>query len=129
MKNVNPLTILLASLLLVVIAVYSVGASKEKLATAKEDLVTYKNVASSFQSQYISYSDKKAIKKSLEKIIRSSQLKNARILDRNKIIKIEISSVNISRAQKFLNKLFNKKFNVKKVEILQNRIMIEIGTI
>jgi hypothetical protein len=115
MKNVNPLTILLASLLLVVIAVYSVGASKEKLATAKEDLVTYKNVASSFQSQYISYSDKK--------------LKNARILDRNKIIKIEISSVNISRAQKFLNKLFNKKFNVKKVEILQNRIMIEIGTI
>jgi septal ring factor EnvC (AmiA/AmiB activator) len=129
MKNVNPLTVLFASIALVLIAFYSLQNAQNNLASSKEDFKNYMQIASTFKNQHSSYSNKTKITQKLQKIIKSSGISNANIINQNKMIKVELKSLSIKQIEKFTNKIFNEKFHIQKLQVTKNSIVLEIGVV
>ena len=129
MRHTNPLTILFGSVIIFFIAIYSLNIAKKEKIEAKKEFIKYKNIATDFQSRYNKFSNKKSIKKSIEKILKSSNISNANILESKKIITIQIGSLNIRQIDKFINKFLNESFNIVKFEVAKSKIIIQIGVI
>ena len=129
MRHTNPLTILFGSVVIFFIAIYSLNIAKKEKIEAKKEFIKYKNIATDFKSRYNKFSNKKSIKKSIEKILKSSNISNANILESKKIITIQIGSLNTKQIDKFINKFLNESFNIVKFEVTKSKIIIQIGVI
>lgn len=129
MRSINPLTLLLSSVLLVFIALYLVKNNNNTFQLSKQELSKYMEIATKFQVQHQSYSNKTKIMQKLQNIAKTSGMPNVNIISQNKVIKLETKLSNVKQVEKFINKLLNEKFNIKKLAISEDKIIVEIGIV
>ncbi len=129
MNKLNPLYILVLVFTILII-------SFVKLNDVKKDYALESSLVNSFDEKAIVFNDykktwfnEKVTIGKLESILKSSIFKNEKILKtQNKnLIKVKIESSNPKILDKFLNRILNEKFLIKKLDINKRSIFIEIG--
>ena len=129
MKNINPLFLLIASLIVLFIAIFSFNKAQKQLLIEQEEYQEFKQLSLRYNKQRDTFSNGTNIIKRIQKLLLNSNIRNAEILHKNKKITIKISSLNINLVQKFINKILNERFNIIKLNIIQDKITLEIGVV
>ena len=129
MKSINPIFFLLSSIVILFIALFSFDKAKSNLKIEVLEYQEFKELALVYNNKRIFFSDKKSITKRVQQILSSSNIKNASILQKDKKIILRITSINTTMVQKFINKILNEQFNIIKLEILKNKLTLEIGVV
>lgn len=127
MKNINPLFLTISCIMILFIAIFSQDSAKNNLELQKKEFEEFKLLAVKYKTQKQSWSDKKVITNTIQKILKSSGIKNANIIQKDKLIIVQMVSLNITQIQKFINNLLNEKINIKKLDLTNNKIILNIG--
>jgi hypothetical protein len=129
MKNPNSLLILLSSIVVFCISLYSFGEAKHDLDGKKKEFVEYKEVALKYKENYQNYSDGAFIVNKLQFITKDLGIKTAHISQDEKKIIFIASNLSKPSFQVLFTNLLNENFNITKLEIQTNSISVEIGVL
>ncbi|MCK5294806.1 MAG: hypothetical protein KAJ49_09150 [Arcobacteraceae bacterium] len=127
MKNINPLFLTIACAIILSIAIFSLDSAKKSLKVEKKEFEEFKQLAVKYNTLQKHWGDKKLIIENIQKILKSSGIRNANIIEKNKTVVVQIVSMNITQVDKFVNKLLNERLSIKKLEITKNKIILEVG--
>ena len=126
---INPIFLILSALFILGISLFNISEEKINYKIQKAKFIEFKNLALKYGEYQQNYSDKKFIIKRLEKIISSSKIINANILQESKSITIKLNNLKVNQINKFVNTILNQRFNIIKLKITTNNIILEIGII
>ncbi len=130
MSRINPLYIVAIITSLLLISLYILN---QNINIFKQKQNEYKQIqikAKEYKDFNTSWNNKKNISKTLDNILKNRLFLKEKILRVNTLnsIKIKIQSKNQKVLNTFLNKILNKKFIIKKLNLTKNYISLEIGT-
>jgi hypothetical protein len=129
MKNVNVVFLLASSVMVFLISIYSFGESKHNLDEKKKEFGEYKDVALKYKENYENFSDEVFIQKKLKKMADDFGIKTAHISQKEKTIIFVATNLSAQSFQVLFTSLLNENFNITKLEIQTNSILVEIGVI
>ena len=129
MNKTNPLFILLVSFIIVLMSVFFLIQEKANIKNAEIEYNDFKIIALKYQDKQNSYHDANKIIKSLESIIKKSNVKNVNITQEKTKIVLIIQKSNTRILDNLMNKILNHKFNIKKLELTNNSLRIEVGLV
>jgi len=129
MKNPNSLFLLVSSIVVFFISIYSFGEAKHDLDGKKKEFVEYKEVALKYKENYQNYSDGVFIVNKLQFIAKDLGIKTAHISQNEKTIIFIASNLSKPSFQVLFTNLLNENFNITKLEIQTNSISVEIGVL
>ena len=129
MNKLNPLYILVLVFTILVISFIKLEDLKNNYNTQSSYLSSFDSKAKLYNEHKKTWFNEKNVAKKIDIIIKSSVFKNEKILKtQNKnFIKIKIESPNPRILDKFLNRVLNEKFLIKKLDIKKRSILMEIG--
>jgi hypothetical protein len=127
MKKIDRLYMLIFSVTLLLISIISYNLSFNNLKTLEVELIDINNIGIEYSNTKKDWGDRKQSILTIEKIIKSTNLKtiDKKIL-KNKI-KIKIENVSLKTMDKFVNKILNAKLNIIKLNITKNSVELEVG--
>jgi len=126
MNKTNPLYILLLFIVLFIVSIIKYNQNNTKL----QEITLQYNQANQLAKQYNENNkiwNNKNISSDIKKLAKSLNISTIQITTKNKITTIRISSLSTYLINKFINKLLNKKWNINKLKITNNFIMVQIS--
>lgn len=129
MKNVNIAFVLASSVVVFFIAIYSFGEAKQTLDEKKKEFNEYQEVALKYKENHENYSDEVYIEEKLKKITKDLGIKTTKITQKEKTIIFEATNLSTISFQVLFTTLLNENFNVVKLDVQMNSIIMEIGVI
>lgn len=129
MKRLNPLYLISLFITIVIISVFLLQQEKINFKEKNQELLDYKVKAKEYKSLKESWTNEKFVNSSLEQILKNKMFANQKITksNTNELIKLKIESDDSKILDSFLNKILNKQFVIKKLEIEKRFINLEIG--
>jgi hypothetical protein len=126
MNKINPLYILLFSIVLFIFSIINLNTANDGLSKIKEQSKEYLQIANKYNALQNAWGQNKP-KKKIEKILQLSNIQNANIITNNKSIKIIIKDTKLNLIDKFMNKILNETIKVKKFTLTNNSLDLEVG--
>ena len=126
---INPIFLILSSLFILGISLFSISGEKINYKIQKEQFIKFNKLASKYAQYQQNFTNKNAIVKRIEKIISSSKISNSNIYQDKKSITVKLNNLKVNQIDKFINTILNQRFNIVKLEITTNKIIVEIGII
>ena len=129
MKRLNPLYLISLFITIVIISVFLLQQEKMNFKEKNQELLDYKVKAKEYKNLKESWTNEKFVNSSLEQILKNKMFANQKITksNTNELIKLKIESDDSKLLDSFLNKILNKQFVIKKLEIEKRFINLEIG--
>jgi len=124
--NINPLFLLLMSITILFISIYSLNIANKNIIQEKTNFLEYKLMAVEYSKLKKSWSNIDNQKNIINKVILSSRIKNASINMKNDVIKVKIKNISTKKLNSFVNKILNKKLNISKFYLNNNSIEFEV---
>jgi hypothetical protein len=129
MKNINITFILLSSVVVFFIAIYSFGEAKQTLDEKKKEFSQYQEIAQKYKENHQNYSDDVYIEEKLNKITKDLGIKTSKITQKEKVILFEASNLTAMSFQILFTTLLNENFNITKLEVKTDSIKMEVGVL
>lgn len=129
MSRINPFYLITLFLLLFILSLFSLNKEKESLKNIENEKKELYKLSQEYKDYKNSWFDKKQIEQRVSRIIKSITFKDEKILtsQTKNIIKIKIESQNEKILEKFLKRVLNEKFIIKKLEVKKESMYFEIG--
>lgn len=129
MKRLNPLYIISLFITIVIISIFLLQEEKVNFKEKNQELLDYKIKAKEYKNLKESWTNEKFVNSNLEQILKNKMFANQKITKSatNELIKLKIESDDSKILDNFLNKILNKQFVIKKLEIEKKFINLEIG--
>ena len=127
MKKLDPLYVILLSIVVLIVSIILFNSSIKKLNKSQDELKNISLIAINYSNMKNDWNDKKNTIIKIDQIIRSLKIKRIDKKITNKKIKIKIEDVSSNNLDKFINKVLNKKLNILKLDITNNSINLEVG--
>jgi hypothetical protein len=123
MNRVNPLIVLLISVLIFIISFITLNTTKNNLEQNQEEFIKFKQTA----DKYIAINntwDKEELEKKIKIVAKLSKLENIFIQPKDNNLNVIVMENDLSKIDKFLNNLLNKNFIIKEILISKNYVQI-----
>jgi len=119
MKQINPLYIILLLVVILFVVLFKLMQTKTELHEAHNSFYKSKDMVHTIVDLRQSWDNKKSTKNTLTRILKSSQLRNAGIVQRVKRDQIELhaSSMDSKTASYLINRLLNEPFSIRSMKI------------
>jgi hypothetical protein len=127
MNKVNPLFVLIVTIIILFISIFYKQQEQQRLSILNEDYKSLEIVAKKFTSMDKSYQNSEHIMKTIENVIGKSNIKNVDITKNKSKIILEIKNSNSRSLNNFVNKVLNEKLNIKKFQLQEDKLLIEVG--
>jgi len=127
MKKLDPLYVILLSIVVLIVSIILFNSSIKKLNKSQDELKNISLIAINYSNMKNDWNDKKNTIIKIDQIIRSLKIKRIDKKITKKKIKIKIEDVSSNNLDKFINKVLNKKLNILKLDITNNSISLEVG--
>ena len=126
---INPIFLIVSSIFILIISVLNLNSQKEIYIKEKQKFEKFDTLAFKYSMLQTSYNNKKIIIKNIQSIIRLSKINKSNIQEQNNTIIVKLTNLKTKQINKFVNNLLNKRFNILKLEVSTNKIVLEIGII
>ncbi|MEA2019872.1 MAG: hypothetical protein U9N59_15680 [Campylobacterota bacterium] len=126
MTRINPILILTLSVVIFIISFSSLHKNQQQLSSEIDNFNSLIVIANKYKGLKKEW-DTKNIEAKVKKIARLSNIKNISFSDKKKIIKITIKDEKIHSVDRFINKVLNDNFIIKKLNITKDTTIVEIG--
>ena len=129
MKRLNPLYIISLFATIFIISIFTLNKEKENFKEQSEQLNVYTIKAKEYKNLKESWTNKDFVNSNLAQILKNKVFVNEKITKTStkELVKIKIESSDYKILDNFLNKILNKQFVIKKLEIEKSFINLEIG--
>jgi len=129
MNKLNPIYILALVITLFIVSISMLNSKKEQFHSLDKEAKTLSVKAKDFKVYKNTWFNQQKVSKKLDLILRNSSFKNEKILKtQNKnTIKVKIQSNDPIVLNRFLNRVLNERFALKKIDIQKRSISFEIG--
>ena len=129
MNRLNPLYIILLFVTIAFLSFYSISNEKKLYSEKVDEVKTLQTKALEFKSLVNTWTNEKYINNTLDEIFKLPIFANQQVtkIVTKEAIKIKIESTNPQVLDLFLNKILNKQLIIKKLELDENSINLEIG--
>lgn len=129
MNRLNPLYIILLFATILFLSFYTTSNEKNLYIEKVNEVKNLQTKALEYKNLVSSWTNEKYINSTLDEILKSQIFVNQQItkIATKESIKIKIESSNSQVLDTFLNKILNKQLIIKKLELNQNFIDLEIG--
>ncbi len=119
MNKVNPFYLVAILLALLIFAFMKLSSVKEELAEVKDEYRVVSSVTSELVGLKNIYGNSKKSKKALQRVLRSSFLKSANIVQKNKKSGISLSSKSMSKnvLNLLMGKILNGTYNITSFKV------------
>jgi len=119
MKQINPLYIILLLVVILFVVLFKLMQTKSELHEVHNSFYKNKEMVHEIVDIRQSWGNEKNTKNSLARILKSSLLRNAGIVQRTKRDRIELhgSSLDAKSASYLINRLFNEPFVIRSMKI------------
>jgi hypothetical protein len=126
MNKINSINILISTSILALVSLFVLNYSNDSLNQSIKNKIVIEQTADEFISLQNSWKHKD-MKRQIQKIAKSTNIKNINISDNRNAINIKINNEKITNIDKFLNKTLNKNFVIHRLLITENSVELEIG--
>ena len=128
MNRLNPLYIILLFVTITFLSFYVTSNEKKSYIEKLDEIKVVQTKAFEFKSLASTWTNEKYINNTLDEILKSQIFVNQQITRTatKEAIKIKIQSANQQVLDTFLNKILNKQFIIKKIELYSNFIYLEV---
>ena len=127
MKKVNPLFLLFSTLALVFIAIFSLTNEKQKNIETIEQYKELQKIALEYELLNNHYNNIDFIASEIEKIVKKSNIRDVKINKKRKILEIEVINKDKKNLDRFINKLFNMKLSITKIQFDGIKFSFKVG--
>lgn len=129
MKRLNPLYVLLLCGTFFIISIVALNNKKALFEETNQQYINLKTKAKEYKTLLSDWKNEKNIEASLEQILKNRVMQNAKITKSktSNYLSLRIESNEAKVLDYFLNKVLNKSFIIKKLEINKNYIDLQIG--
>ena len=127
MNKFNPLYILLFSIILFLYSAININLQNTTLLQVQEENKQYLKIATKYNSLQNAWGKNNNTKKKIEYILKLSNIKNAHITIKDKIIKIKIENTKLKSLDKFMNKVLNETIVIINFSLTKNSLLLEVG--
>lgn len=119
MRQINPLYLALLLVAALLLVIFKLDAAQEGQLQAKEELRKTTAMAEEIVALKRSWGDTNKMKSSLDRLLRASQLRSAKIKRTKKqgLITLESKAIKANAANYLLNKLLNGAYTIKTMKI------------
>ncbi|MEA3513309.1 MAG: hypothetical protein U9R37_06880 [Campylobacterota bacterium] len=126
MKKIDPLYILLLSFAILIVSIISLSDSKQELFNTQNEYKEFVKLSSQYSGLKNSWQSKN-IDKKIEKVLKQSNIKKYDLSKTKNSIKIVVDDEPLNKLDKFINKILNDSFEIKKLDISDKKIELEVG--
>lgn len=129
MKRLNPLYIISLFITIFFISVFLLQQEKDNFKQKSHEFLDYKIKAKEYKDLKDNWTNEKFVNNSLDQILKNKIFSNQKIsrTSTNELVKVKIESDDYKILDNFLNKILNKQFVIKRIEIEKKFINLEIG--
>lgn len=129
MNKLNPIYILVFIMTLFIVSTSMLSTQKKEYVELSKDFINIKSKSKNYKEYKDTWFNTKRVLKSLDTILRTSSFKKEKILktQNSNVVKVKIESSNPRTLDKFLKRVLNEKFRIRKLSIQKQSISIEIG--
>lgn len=129
MKRLNPLYIISLFITIFFISVFLLQQEKDNFKQKSYELIDYKIKSKEYKNLKDNWTNEKFVNDSLDQILKNKIFLNQKIsrTSTNELVKLKIESDDYKVLDYFLNKILNKQFVIKRIEIEKKSINLEIG--
>ncbi|MBD3840499.1 MAG: hypothetical protein IE909_01210 [Campylobacterales bacterium] len=127
MKKINPLTLILVSVLLFLVSIVSLQKVNNQYYNEKDQMKNFFTKAQEYVVLKNHWYNKNEIKEKLQKHLKSSGISKFFIGENSSKISVEIDSFTLDSIDKLLNKILNDKFSIYAIELNKSNVKLEIG--
>lgn len=129
MKRLNPLYVLLLCGTFFIISIISLNNKKALFEETNQQYLNLKTKAKEYKTLLSDWKNEKNIEETLEQILRNKTMQTAKITKTKSqnYIALRVESNESRVLDYFLNKVLNKPFIIKKLELNKNYIDLQIG--
>lgn len=129
MKRLNPLYIILLFVTIVFISFFMLNEEEKNFNQKIKDLNSFESKTKDFKELKTSWSNKEFVNSNLDQILKNRMFSNQKVLRvaTKDIVKVKIESSDPKVLDNFLNKILNKQFIIKRLELQKSYISLEIG--
>ncbi len=129
MNKINPIYIISLVFVLFLFSLSLLSSSKNTLNTVESELKELNKLSLEYKEYKNNWFNKEEIEKRVDRLVKSISFKDEKILvsQSENIIKIRIQSKNEEILEKFLKRVLNEKFILKKLNVKKDSIYLEIG--
>lgn len=129
MKRLNPLYIISLFITIFFISVFLLQQEKDNFKQKSYELIDYKIKSKEYKNLKDNWTNEKFVNDSLDQILKNKIFLNQKIsrTGTNELVKLKIESDDYKVLDYFLNKILNKQFVIKRIEIEKKSINLEIG--
>lgn len=129
MKNINIVFVLLSSIIVFFISIYSFSGAKQTLDEKKKEFNNYQEIAMKYRENHQNFSDEVYIEEKLNKITKDLGIKSAKVSQKEKMILFEATNLSTMSFQILFTTLLNENFNITKLDVQTDSIVLEIGVL
>lgn len=129
MKRLNPLYIILLFVTIVFISFFMLNEEEKNFNEKIKNLNSFESKTKDFKELKTSWSNKEFVNSNLDQILKNRMFSNQKVLRvaTKDIVKVKIESSDPKVLDNFLNKILNKQFIIKRLELQKSYISLEIG--
>ena len=129
MKRLNPLYIILLFVTIVFISFFMLNEEEKNFNEKIKNLNSFESKTKDFKELKTSWSNKEFVNSNLDLILKNRMFSNQKVLRvaTKDIVKVKIESSDPKVLDNFLNKILNKQFIIKRLELQKSYISLEIG--
>lgn len=125
-KKIDPLYILAGAFFLFIISLLLLNMMKTNLKSKKNDYNHYETLALKYNNLNSSWGNLKIQKKIIEKILISVNQSETNVKYNKNKISVDIQNIKIEKINSLINKILNKKLNIKNLTITDSSIKFEV---
>ncbi len=129
MNKINPIYLIILFITFFTISFISLQNVKKDIKSIEKEKKEFLKLSSEYKEYKTNWFNKKEIEKKIDRIAKSINFKNEKILvaQSGNIIKLKIESKNEKILEKFLKRVLNEKFIIKKLSVNKDSIYVEVG--
>ncbi len=126
MNKINPLFILLFSIVIFLVSLTTLNESKNTLKVLKDEKKEYLKIAINYSMLQKAWGDTSLAQKNIEFMLKAANIQNAKINTHQKELIINIKNAPIKSIDKFLNKVLNDKIIIKNLTLTTNSLFMKV---
>jgi len=126
MNKINPLFILLFSIVIFLVSLTTLNESKNTLKVLKDEKKEYLKIAINYSMLQKAWGDTSLAQKNIEFMLKAANIQNAKINTHQKELIIDIKNASIKSIDKFLNKVLNDKIIIKDLTLTTNSLFMKV---
>ncbi len=129
MNRLNPLYVLLLCVTLFLVSIFLLNGKKSSFEETNKEYINLKSKSKEYKTLLNDWKNEKNVDSLLEQILKNKILESAKIFKtkNQNYIALKIESNDSKVLDYFLNKVLNKPFIIKKLEVNKSYIDLQIG--